>query len=248
MILIQKKIERREILRWAAMATASVSIAAGCGTGMSNPDVVMPGDTSTGDATAEAGGDAMEGGMMASDAMSLNALRAAELGAIKAYDAGAMIINGAGSTDPLFAGKAVYLAVAGRFQQQHRDHAAALGAMITAMGGTPIPDEAGAFTPPMGFTPSIANVLKLACNAEKGAAVAYAQTQIALNTANGRFLAGSINGDETQHFIVLYVLLKGLAEPGTNISMVEQVVPKSFVSNLDGMMNGLQTQADFTYG
>ena len=104
------------------------------------------------------------------------------------------------------------------------------------------------FTPPTGFTATVTNVLKLACNAEKNAAYSYNRTVAALSTTGRRFLAGNIQGDETQHFIVLYVILKGTAAPGANIgTMVDQIVPATFVSTM-GTMTGLQTVADFTYG
>ncbi len=247
MTIIRKQIDRREILRWAAMATASVTAAAACGTGTGGtPDVITMGDSAPPtDAATDTPGDVV----VASDVMTLNALRGAELRAIGAYTAGAGILMAPSMTDPMAASASVYLSVAARFMAQHRDHAAALGAMVTAMGGTPVPEGSVTFTPPMGFTPTVTNVLRLAANEEKGAAVAYVQTQMALNSASSRFLAGAISGDETQHFIVLYVLLKGLAAPTAMIaSMVDQIVPTSFVSNLDGAMNGLQSQADFTYG
>jgi len=59
--------------------------------------------------------------------------------------------------------------IAARWQSQHRDHAAQLAAAVTAAGRTPVAEGSVRFTPPAGFTRSISNVLRLACNTEKGA-------------------------------------------------------------------------------
>ncbi len=177
----------------------------------------------------------------------MNALLALEYAAIAAYTAGAGIISSPPAGDPLAALGPTLLLVATHFQQQHKDHATALVAAVTAAGGKPVDEASFTFTAPPGFTPSITNVLKLASNAEKDAAVAYTQLVGKLGVVDNRFLASSISGDESQHFIVLYVILKGIAQPGMNLTaMTNLVVQTSFVSGV-GTFSGLETVPDLAY-
>ena len=108
---------------------------------------------------------------------------------------------------------------------------------------------AAAFKPPQALVdnPTISNVLKFAAGAERNAAVAYNQVLAGLEDANLRFLASSIEGDESQHFIVLTALVLGLADPGPKLSTTTaaQVVPEAFVSSVDEY-DGLQVSpADY---
>ncbi len=187
------------------------------------------------------------------DILPLNALLSAEYTAIKAYDAGIPILMMPPAGDALATQGLVVAAVAQRWQQQHRDHAAALVTAIQSIGGTPVLASAITYAPPQGFTPGVANVMKLAANAEKGAAIAYTNTIKLLSSTGHRFLAGTIEGDETQHFIVLYTLLKQLAGPGAGIvTGVSNIVPVSFVAAPTGSAadhtNSLEGVADLAYG
>jgi hypothetical protein len=176
----------------------------------------------------------------------LNALLAAEYNAIKAYDAGAGILMAPPAMDPLVAVAPVALAVALRFQSQHREHAAKLASMITAMGGTPVAEASVMFTAPAGFRASVANVLKLAANAEKGAAISYASVQKNLTSQTSAEVVAAIGGVETQHFITLYLLANGVVVPGM-MAMVTDIVPQAFVSRVGTGTMGLQDVTDFTY-
>src|SRR4030095_9404306 len=104
--------------------------------------------------------------------------------------------------------------------------------------GEPVDEDAVAkkFEPPAELVaaPTIGNVLKFACGAERAAAVAYNQVLAGLEDAKLRFLASSIEGDESQHFIVLAALVLGLADPGPNLSTdtAVDVVPEAFVSKV----------------
>jgi Ferritin-like domain len=175
----------------------------------------------------------------------MNALLAAEYNAITAYTAGAGLIDGADEEDPLYALRAVIVAVAVDIQSQHKLHAAALVDAIEALGGTPVSEEdvAAAFKPPAALVanPTITNVLKFATSAERGAAIAYNQVLAGLEDAKHRFIAASIEGDETQHFIVLAALVLGLASPGPNLSeeTAADVIPQPFVSKV-GAVAGLE--------
>jgi len=76
----------------------------------------------------------------------------------------------------------------------------------------------------------------LAASAERGASVAYNQVLSGLEDAQLRFLASAIEGDESQHFIVLAALVLGLAAPGPNLgdATAAKVVPEPFVVTVDG--------------
>jgi len=172
------------------------------------------------------------------DIVPLNALLSAEYNAITAYSAGAGLIGGALTTDPLYPLRAVITDIAVSIQSQHKLHAAALVDAIGELNGTPVKeaDVAAKFKAPAALiaNPSISNVLKFAAGAERGAGVAYNQVLAGMEDAQLRFLASSIEGDETQHFIVLAALVLGLASPGANLSEATavKVFPEAFVSTV----------------
>lgn len=180
------------------------------------------------------------------DIEQLNLLLAAEYNAITAYSAGATLIGAAPDTDPLFGLAEVITKIAVDIQAQHKLHAVALVDAIEALGGTPVveTDIAADFEAPQALVdnPTISNVLKYAASAERGAAIAYNQVLAGLEDAKHRFIAASIEGDETQHFIVLAALVLGLADPGPNLGLdtAEDVVPEAFVSTV-GDAGGLDT-------
>jgi len=183
-------------------------------------------------------------GMLDADIEPLNALLAAEYNAITAYTAGAGLIADAKAADPLYALREVVTDVAVAIQAQHKLHAAALVDAIIELDGTPLKeaDVAAKFAPPAALidNPTISNVLKFAAAAERGAAVAYNQVLAGLEDSKLRFLASAIEGDESQHFIVLAALVLGLAAPGPNLSTTTagEVVPEAFVSTI-GAQPGL---------
>jgi hypothetical protein len=223
-------ITRRRLLQATAAATPVILV--GCG---DDSGIVPDGGRTDGGRTDGGGpgdGGNTDGNTEAPDVLSLNALLSAEYAAVKAYDAGAAILMAPPAGDPFAGLAATALGVAARFQQQHRDHADVLANAITTMRGTPVDEATIMFTPPTGFSASVMNVLKLACNAEKAASIAYNQTIMALMDPQNRVLASAIEGDETQHFIVLYAILKGVAAPGPEIAMVDRIVPTSFVTTV----------------
>jgi rubrerythrin len=167
----------------------------------------------------------------------LNALIAAEGQAIDAYTQGAAVIAGATAADPLFALKDALGAIAGHFQQQHRDHGVLLANAVRALGATPADIEAQTFTLPAGFQPKIVNVLSLAANAEKAATIAYNGAVETLKMSPHRFVAATIQGDESQHYVVLYSILRGLVNPGPalNVQTATDVVPAAFVAAVTGV-------------
>lgn len=220
---------RRALLKGAAIVGAGTALAAcsgGAGTG------------------GAGGGGAGGGTAMDSDIASLNALLTAEYKAIDAYTQGAGVLT----TDTTDLGKLV-LAVAIEFQKDHKEHAALLDKTIKALGGTPVTEAANKFTLPTGFKASTANVMKLACNEERKAAVAYNQVIKGLKAKNNRFIAAAIEGDETQHYVVLVTLIEGLAVPTTELTATknaDKVVPQAFTSATTDLGGGagLQAEAD----
>lgn len=183
------------------------------------------------------------------DVMHLNPLLTAEYEAIKAYEQGLMILNSPPMGDPLTVLARDLARIATRWQSQHRDHATALAATISANRGTPVAESSVMFSLPTPFPLSITNVLKLAFNKERQAAIAYNDAVKAMSGPGNRFLAGSIEGDETQHLIILRSILLGVANAGATI-VTEDMVPKSFVSTVSAGTNpqGLQTLLDLPYG
>lgn len=183
------------------------------------------------------------------DVMALNALLSAEYEAIKAYEAGRTIVMNAPDTDPQAMFKLVLVAVIDRWKAQHESHAMQLSTLITGLRGTPIMRPTTAFAPPTGFVANITNVLILAANAEKAAAVTYNTTINTLKRGDTRALAASIEGDETQHFVVLNALLNRAVAPGSAIVTggVNDIVPQAFVVRVGAGMNSLQDVTDFTF-
>lgn len=245
--------QRRELLTKGATAAALAAVglvAAACGDDESDDDGGGTGGTSgtsgRGGTSGMSGTGGMSGmsgtgGMMATpdaDIEPLNALLTAEYNAITAYTAGAGLIDAAQDTDPLYALRSVIIDVAVSFQAQHRLHAEALVDAIEELDGTPVEeaDVAEAFEAPEGLvaSPTITNVLKFAAGAERAAAVAYNQVLAGFEAAHHRFLASAIEGDETQHFIVLAALVLGLAAPGPNLSSdtAGDVVPAAFATTV----------------
>jgi hypothetical protein len=206
-----------------------------------------PGTSGTGGTAGMAGMPPIAGGVSLPDAdiEPMNVLLTAEYNAIAAYSAGATLIMNADSSDPLYDLRQVIIDIAVDFQSQHRLHAEALVEAIEELDGTPVEEQPikDDFKAPdeLAANPTITNVLKYACSAERGAAVAYNQVLEGMEDAKLRFLASVIEGDESQHFIVLAALVLGLAAPGPNLSSARagDVVPEAFVSTVSDDYKGL---------
>jgi hypothetical protein len=223
---------RRSVL-FTLAASSLGSVALACSSSSGSPD--------TG-SLKDSGGDTNS----AADAPILNGLLADEYSAIATYAAAAPYLEKPSKGDPGAALAPVVLKIALHFSAQHTDHAAALVTAIKAVGGTPISNTAK-FDAPAGFTLTVTNIMKLAANAERAAAIVYNTTVASLSAATNRFLAAAISGDEAQHFIVLYALLQGIAQPGTALSTTTaaDVVPATFVASV-GTGQGLEGIPDFS--
>jgi rubrerythrin len=171
----------------------------------------------------------------------LNALLGAEHDAIATYTAGAGIIAADSATPQGTRDTVTKVAV--HFQDQHKQHAAALRALITASGGTPVAD-AGKANLPGSFpsAPNTTDVIKLAADKEKAAAFTYADVVSKLSTQAAAKLATAIGGVESQHFVVLYLLAEGLisATDKTNTD-ANLVVPADFVIDV-GLANSVNLE------
>jgi rubrerythrin len=163
------------------------------------------------------------------DNETLNALLTAEYDAIATYAAGAGII--AADTGTPQATRDVVTDVAVHFQDQHKQHAAALAKLISENGGKPVADSMKAKLPasfPADATTT--DVMKLATDKEKQAAVAYVQVMKTISTPTAAKLVAAIGAVETQHFVVLYLLVEGLIEASDGTAMNPTlVVPAAFV-------------------
>ncbi|HEX5660565.1 MAG TPA: ferritin-like domain-containing protein [Polyangiales bacterium] len=164
------------------------------------------------------------------DNTALNALLKAEYDAIATYTAGAGIIAADTATDAGLRDTVTKVAV--HFQDQHKQHAAALKALIEANGGTAATDD-GKASIPASFSAApqtTTSVIQLAADKERGAAFTYASVLQTISTAAAAKLIASIGGVESQHFVVLYLLAEGLiaGNPKTN-SMAALVVPAAFI-------------------
>src|SRR5262249_13416665 len=126
-------------------------------------------------------------------------------------------------------------AVAVHFQGQHKDHAAALKVMIEAKGGTAAEDTMMANIPASFDDQTTAGVMKLAADKEKHAAIAYANVMKTISKQGAATLVASIGAVETQHYVVLQLLISGLIEPNDKTAMSpELIVPASFVLEVSG--------------
>jgi bacterioferritin (cytochrome b1) len=183
----------------------------------------------------------------AGDVGVLNTLLRAEYDAIRTYEAASGSLGMPDMMDPDRALGPAAALVAGHYVAQHRDHATRLRNMIMSMQGTPVDQSTILFMPPAGFRLTVRNILRLACNKEKGAAIAYTNALKTLSSAASAELVAAIGAVETQHFIVLYLLLKGAAGPGMMAAtMISEICPRSVVA-IEGETSDLSGVPDFAF-
>lgn len=182
------------------------------------------------------------------DVPHLNALLTEEYKLVQAYGAGADILTTPPTGDPGAAGAPTLLAAATYIRSQHRAQATALASAITGAGGTPVSESTVIFTPPTGFTRTVANVLKLAANSERAIAVTFVKKVNNLS-ADGASLAASIAATHTQNFVILYLISKGIASGTMTTAMNAQALsPAAFVVPAGAGTTGLDAVAPFTFG
>lgn len=179
----------------------------------------------------------------------LNALLSAEWDAVKAYEAGAAYLQSPSDSDAAKGLAPTVLAVAQSFLNDHQAHASKLASVITTLGGTPVAkaDVAVSGLGASEFSASVLNIIKLAANKEKAAAVAYTNVQKTITDQSNAALAAAIGATESQHFIVLFALQAGLVE-ATSSAVPTDIVPKSFVlSAIGGGDSGLDKVSDLAF-
>lgn len=182
------------------------------------------------------------------DVATLNALLTAEYQAIAAYNVGIGVLSSPPTGDPAASAGPAAAAIATHFKSQHQDHATKLAALITSLQGTPVAQATVLFTAPMGFSATVTNVLKLATNLEKGAAIAYINALKTISAQTNAQVIAAIGGTETQHFIVLYLVASGLVAPGMGAAMMaNDIVPESFVTAVGAGTTGLDSVPNFTF-
>ncbi len=183
----------------------------------------------------------------AADVAVLNALLRAEYEAQQAYDLAIGYFGSPAMDDPARSLAPAAGLVATLYRGQHADHGMRLARLITSFQGTPVSQSSVVFSPPAGFTRTVQNFLRLACNKEKAAAIAYTNALKTLSNATAAELAAAIGGVEAQHFIVIYLLLKNVATPGMAAAMMSsEIAPRSVVA-IEGETNDLTSVPDFTY-
>lgn len=160
------------------------------------------------------------------DVNALNALLRQEYQMQQAYDLATGYLMMPAMDDPQRAVGTAASVLTRRFRAQHADHAMRLTNLIRNFQGTPASESMEVFTPPPGFSRTVANFLRLACNREKAAAVAYTEALKSLSNATAAELVAGIAGVQTQRFIVLYLLLKQAIMPGMMFS--EETVGRLF--------------------
>lgn len=182
------------------------------------------------------------------DSPLLNSLLSAEWSAIAAYRAASAYLAAPSMADAMASSAPTVLAVAAHFMAQHEEHARELRAAVMAAGLAPAEQSSVTFAPPATWSPSVVNVLKLAANAEKAASISYAEALKQLSAASAASLVASIGGAETQHFVILSLLLNGVVAPTpSTLTMATSVVPRAFTASPAGDAAGLETVADFAY-
>jgi hypothetical protein len=109
----------------------------------------------------------------ASDREPLNTLLRAEYELVLAYQTIDGYLLTPDMADPLRVMAPPLSSLLGRWRSHHDAHAAAIADAIRAAGGTAVSRSSVTFAAPSGFRLSVGNAMKLLCNKEKAAAVAY---------------------------------------------------------------------------
>lgn len=156
---------------------------------------------------ALAAGAKVSGKELEADVRILNSALGAELEAIAAYQVGA---------ESGLLSKGV-LPVAVQFQGHHKEHAAAIAAVVEKLGGKPVAAKAK-YQFPVEKLKAEADVLRFAAGLERGAISAYLGAVPLFADRNLAQVAASILGDEAMHWAVLRQVLG------------ESPVPSAFMS------------------
>ena len=169
-----------------------------------------------------------------SDAAKLNTLLRAEYDAILTYGIAETYLMSPDMTDAQRAQAATVREVVSYFKEHHTAHAARLSTLVTTLGGTPVGrGEVLQATIPAGFRATVDNLIKLAANKEKRAAIEYIRALQTISSATAAELVAAIGGIEAQHFIALYLVGKRVFEIPAMMPMVQALAPRPFVALTD---------------
>lgn len=259
-----EKTARRELLSFGALTAASTllgMLAAACGddAGAAQADGSTPGAPDAGSASPDAGkpdaaadAQAQSDGATALDAQvgpldpdvaQLNVLLSLEHAAIAVYAQAAPLIDATDSSDYFYPLRATLRDVALQFLAHHQQYAAALRSAIDALRGTPVEGP----VVPVVISDFLAkkdilNIFKLACAGERNGLVSYNGVIPQLEAAKHRYLAGVIEGGASQHFALLFTLIRTTLGAGPQLSAAtaSKLVPQAFVRTV-GAQPGLET-------
>lgn len=204
-----RELSRREMLARAALGAAGLQVSAAL-TAFSRSAHAADGDGN-------------------GDVGQLSAVLAAEHEAIATYTSASPLIA-QDSTTPK-ASRDALVALVAQFQSHHTEHATALTKLIQASGGTAGSDN-GKPNLPATFPANakVPDVLKLAADREKHAAVVYAQALTKVSDATAAKLLASIGAVESQHFAVLYALAEGYVSLNpASLANAALMAPAAFV-------------------
>ena len=176
------------------------------------------------------------------DVPGLNTLLLAEYELIRAYETVAPSLDAPDMTDPRRAiGPAVALLVRA-WLDHHRAHADALSAMIRDAQREPVSAASVIFQPPPGFRLTVLNILRLVVNREKAAAITYVRASASLRDSSSVRLAAAIGGVESQHFVVTFLMTRGVLDFGAMAAtMPSEIVPRAFLSRAGDDANSLSS-------
>ena len=252
--------ERRQLLHsstWAA-AAALFGIVSACGGGGDDSNAgsggkgnagsgALGGGSSAKGGASNAAGDNAGGaggaGSLNPNAEHLNTLLASTYHMTTAYTAITGLISDAPATDPLITLREVLVQIVTSVQAQHRLHASRL---VEELGAEAISEASvvAQFTAPPGLiaNTSISNALKFVAGAERDAAVLGNRTLSEISDPELRALASSIEGNQTQHFVLLAALVAGLVVAGPNLDKAHAATlfPAAFAGSA-GKNQGLDT-------
>ena len=175
-----------------------------------------------------------EANAQVADAAKLNTLLRAEYDAILTYGVAEGYLMNPDMTDSDRGAAAIVREVCTYFKSHHTQHAERLATLVMSLGGTPV-GRGEVLTPtlPMPFRATVMNLIKLAANKEKKAAIEYVKTLQSISSATAAELVAAIGGVETQHFVMLYLVAKNGFTVQSMMPMVQALAPRPFVALAD---------------
>ncbi|MCE9668756.1 hypothetical protein LY474_13105 [Myxococcus stipitatus] len=184
----------------------------------------------------------------------LRTLLAVERDRVATYDDCLAVIGNVPASDPLLSFQGMLEALAQHFRAHHLEHATQVALHLVEQGGA---DDVGAGQSllPAGFRPTLQNIIALATNVEKAAAIAHGEAQRRLDHGVNARLVAAIGSVESQHFVVLDLLARGFVTPSATTAnqpaaalaaTARRLVPRAFVVTL-GDAPGLDDERDLPF-